>query len=140
MSFSQDLKHKKVLVLGAGVTGIASARALVSREVHVTIVDDAVTTDSEFSIVQPSAVDVSEFDFVLISPGWKDSHPLIQNAQANQVALLNEVDLAWALKEERSPGQKWLALTGTNGKTTTVEMTAAALRAGGVHAVASFIG
>ena len=94
MSFSQDLKHKKVLVLGAGVTGIASARALVSREVHVTIVDDAVTTDSEFSIVQPSTVDVSEFDFVLVSPGWKESHPLIQKAQANQVALLNEVDLA----------------------------------------------
>jgi UDP-N-acetylmuramoylalanine--D-glutamate ligase len=50
--------------------------------------------------------------------------------------LLNEIDLAWAIKEERAPGQKWLALTGTNGKTTTVEMTAAALREGGLHAVA----
>ncbi|KGA13881.1 hypothetical protein GM50_21285, partial [freshwater metagenome] len=136
MSFSQDLEHKKVLVLGAGVTGIASARALIGREASVTIVDEVVTTDSEFLIVQPSAVDVSEFDFVLISPGWKESHPLIQKAQVSHVTLLNEVDLAWAIKEERSPGQKWLALTGTNGKTTTVEMTAAALRAGGVHAVA----
>ncbi len=56
MSFSQDLKHKKVLVLGAGVTGLASARALIAREANVTIVDETVTTDSEFSIVQPSAV------------------------------------------------------------------------------------
>ena len=136
MSFSRDLQHKKILVLGAGVTGLASARALVSRDVHVTIVDDAVATDSEFSILQPSAVNVSDFDFVLVSPGWKESHPLIQQAQAAQITLLNEIDLAWAIKEERSPGQKWLALTGTNGKTTTVEMTAAALRAGGVHAVA----
>ena len=136
MSFSQDLQHKKILVLGAGVTGLASARALIAREASVTIVDEAVSTDSEFSIVQPSAVTVSDFDFVLVSPGWKESHPLIQKAQASHVALLNEIDLAWALKEERSPGQKWLALTGTNGKTTTVEMTAAALRAGGVHAVA----
>jgi UDP-N-acetylmuramoylalanine--D-glutamate ligase len=136
MSFSRDLQHKKILVLGAGVTGLASARALISRDAHVTIVDETVTTDSEFSILQPSAVTVSEFDFVLVSPGWKESHPLIQKAQAAQVALLNEIDLAWAIKEERSPGQKWLALTGTNGKTTTVEMTAAALRAGGVHAVA----
>jgi len=136
MSFSRDLQHKKILVLGAGVTGLASARALVSRDVHVTIVDDVVATDSEFSILQPSAVNVSDFDFVLVSPGWKESHPLIQQARAAHITLLNEIDLAWAIKEERSPGQKWLALTGTNGKTTTVEMTAAALRAGGVHAVA----
>jgi len=136
MSFSQDLKHKKILVLGAGVTGLASARALIAREASVTIVDETVTTDSEFSIVQPSAVKVSDFDFVLVSPGWKESHPLVQQAQATKITLLNEIDLAWAIKEERSPGQKWLALTGTNGKTTTVEMTAAALRAGGVHAVA----
>jgi UDP-N-acetylmuramoylalanine--D-glutamate ligase len=136
MSFSQDLQHKKILVLGAGVTGLASARALVSRDVYVTIVDDTVATNSEFSILQPSAVNVSDFDYVLVSPGWKESHPLIQQAQAAHITLLNEIDLAWAIKEERSPGQKWLALTGTNGKTTTVEMTAAALRAGGVHAVA----
>ena len=136
MSFSGDLKDKKVLVLGAGVTGLASARALIARDADVTIVDDTVTTDSEFSILKPSEVSVSDFGFLLISPGWKESHPLIQQARAAQVALLNEIDLAWAIKEERSPGQKWLALTGTNGKTTTVEMTAAALRAGGVHAVA----
>ena len=136
MSFSRDLKHKKILVLGAGVTGLASARALIARDAQVTIVDDTVTTDNEFSILKPSADNVSDFDFVLISPGWQESHPLIQKAQATRVTLLNEIDLAWAIKEERSPGQKWLALTGTNGKTTTVEMTAAALRAGGVHAVA----
>jgi UDP-N-acetylmuramoylalanine--D-glutamate ligase len=136
MSFSGDLKDKRVLVLGAGVTGLTSARALIARDADVTIVDDTVTTDSEFSILKPSAVNVSDFDFVLISPGWKESHPLIQSAQAAQVIVLNEIDLAWAIKEERSPAQKWLALTGTNGKTTTVEMTAAALRAGGFHAVA----
>ena len=136
MSFSRDLQDKKILVLGAGVTGSAAARALISREADVTLVDESIATNSEFSIVQPSIVNVSEYDFVLVSPGWKESHPLIQQARTAEVTLLNEIDLAWAFKEERSPGQKWLALTGTNGKTTTVEMTAAALRAGGLHAVA----
>jgi UDP-N-acetylmuramoylalanine--D-glutamate ligase len=136
MSFSNDLQDKKILVLGAGVTGSAAARALISRGAEVTLVDESIATNSEFSIVQPSIVNVSEYDFVLVSPGWKESHPLIQQARAAEVTLLNEIDLAWAFKEERSPGQKWLALTGTNGKTTTVEMTAAALRAGGLHAVA----
>jgi UDP-N-acetylmuramoylalanine--D-glutamate ligase len=136
MSFSRDLQHKKILVLGAGVTGCASARALIAREAEVILVDESENANSEFQIVKPSDVNVSDFDFVLISPGWKESHPLISQAQAAHVALLNEIDLAWAIKEERYPGQKWLALTGTNGKTTTVEMAAAALRAGGVNAVA----
>jgi UDP-N-acetylmuramoylalanine--D-glutamate ligase len=136
MSFSQELKHKKVLVLGAGITGSESARALVAREADVTLVDETEISSGEFQIVQPTEVNVSEFDFVLISPGWKESHPLIAQAKTAQVTLLNEIDLAWAIKEERSPAQKWIALTGTNGKTTTVEMTAAALRAGGLHAVA----
>jgi UDP-N-acetylmuramoylalanine--D-glutamate ligase len=136
MSFSRDLQQKKILILGAGVTGCASARALTAREAEVTLVDESEIANSEFQIVKPSDVNVSDFDFVLISPGWKESHPLIAQAQAAHVALLNEIDLAWAIKEERYPSQKWIALTGTNGKTTTVEMAAAALRAGGLHAVA----
>lgn len=136
MSFSRDLLHKKVLVLGAGVTGSAAARALVAREAEVTLVDETEVSNNEFHVIKPTEVNISEFDFVLISPGWKEAHPLIAQAKAAQITLLNEIDLAWALKEERSPAQKWIALTGTNGKTTTVEMTAAALRAGGLHAVA----
>jgi UDP-N-acetylmuramoylalanine--D-glutamate ligase len=54
-------------------------------------------------------------------------------ARAARIALINEVDLAWSLK---APGQKWLALTGTNGKTTTVELAAAMLCSGGLAAVA----
>jgi UDP-N-acetylmuramoylalanine--D-glutamate ligase len=136
MSFFKDLPAKKILVLGAGVTGIACARALTARQAEVTIVDDALTSAKDFSIVQATEVDVADFDYVLISPGWRESHPLIQKARKASIPLLNEIDLAWALKEEIAPGQKWLALTGTNGKTTTVEMTAAAVRAGGLHAIA----
>ena len=99
MSFSRDLQHKKILVLGAGVTGLASARALIAREAHVTIVDDTVTTDSEFSILKPSEVSVSDFGFLLISPGWKESHPLIQQAQAAHRAD----------RGVQSVGQRWSA-------------------------------
>lgn len=52
------------------------------------------------------------------------------------VKINNEVDLAWALRADLAPNQRWIALTGTNGKTTTVEMTAAMLREGGISAVA----
>jgi len=55
---------------------------------------------------------------------------------ASGVHILNEIDLAWQIRNEVAPGQKWLALTGTNGKTTTVEMVAKILQTAGLKAVA----
>jgi UDP-N-acetylmuramoylalanine--D-glutamate ligase len=55
---------------------------------------------------------------------------------ASTLQILNEVDLAWQIRSEVAPGQKWLALTGTNGKTTTVEMAAKILQTAGLKAVA----
>ena len=81
-------------------------------------------------------VNVSEWESVVVSPGWKPSHPLIRKLDGAGVAITNEIDLAWKIKQEEAPHQRWFALTGTNGKTTTVEMAAAAMRAGGLHAIA----
>lgn len=127
------LDGKRILVAGAGVTGAACARALEKRGSHVTIVDEQVTTLEGFTVITPSRVDFANFDLLLVSPGWREDHPVVVAARAARIALINEVDLAWSLK---APGQKWLALTGTNGKTTTVELAAAMLRSGGLAAVA----
>ena len=136
MSTSSRYSQKKIFILGAGVTGLACAHSLKSREALVTLIDDSITHVDGFEVVPTSSVTEFDCDYLLISPGWKESHPLIAEAMKSDVPLLNEIDLAWEIRQERSPGQKWIALTGTNGKTTTVEMTAAALRAGGLHAVA----
>ena len=127
------LNGKRILVAGAGITGIACARALVKRGSIVTIVDDKVQSHDEFSVITPSQVDFADFDVLLVSPGWREDHPVVQGARTARIALINEVDLAWSLKPA---GQKWLALTGTNGKTTTVELAAAMLRSGGIKAIA----
>ena len=127
------LDGKRILVAGAGVTGAACARALEKRGSHVTIVDEKVTALDGFTVITPSRVDFANFDLLLVSPGWREDHPVVVAARAARIALINEVDLAWSLK---APGQKWLALTGTNGKTTTVELAAAMLRSGGLAAVA----
>lgn len=136
MSVASDFAQKKVLILGAGITGLACARSLAQRDSIITLVDDAQPASDGFEVLSTSSVDVKDFDYVLVSPGWRESHPLIQNAREANIELINEIDLAWAIKEERYPQQKWLGLTGTNGKTTTVEMAAATIRAGGVNAVA----
>jgi len=127
---------KKVLILGAGVTGVAVARALSKRGAEVCLADDVVTEVTGFSVSPTNQFSVSEFDALVVSPGWKSDHKLIADAEKSGVQLWNEVDLAWQLRAELVPNQRWIALTGTNGKTTTVEMAAAMLREGGISAVA----
>ena len=131
-----NLSGEKVLILGAGVTGIAVARSLSAKGGSILFADDQVETVDGFSVSKTDQISVEDFSFVVISPGWKETHPLIVKAQAAGIRLLNEIDLAWSFRAELVPSQKWIALTGTNGKTTTVEMAAAMLRAGGVSAIA----
>jgi UDP-N-acetylmuramoylalanine--D-glutamate ligase len=112
------------------------ANSLTRRGAAVAIADDKKIENSAFTTLMTDDVNVSEWESVVISPGWKPSHPLIRKLDGAGVAITNEIDLAWKIKQEEAPHQRWFALTGTNGKTTTVEMAAAAMRAGGLHAIA----
>lgn len=131
-----NFSKRNILVLGAGVTGSAIAQSLHRRGAEVAIADDRKIENSSFKTLLSDDVDISEWESVVVSPGWKSSHPLIQKFLAAGADIANEIDLAWQIKQEEVPHQKWFAITGTNGKTTTVEMTAAAMRAGGINAVA----
>jgi UDP-N-acetylmuramoylalanine--D-glutamate ligase len=131
-----NLSGESVLILGAGVTGIAVARSLSAKGASILFADDQVESVEGFSASKTDQIEITGFSFLVISPGWKESHPLIVKAQAAGIRLVNEIDLAWSFRAELVPTQKWIALTGTNGKTTTVEMAAAMLRAGGVSAIA----
>ncbi|UNT00932.1 UDP-N-acetylmuramoyl-L-alanine--D-glutamate ligase [Streptomyces tubbatahanensis] len=73
-------------------------------------------------------------DLVVTTPGFKPTSPLFEAAAEAGVPVWGDVELAWRL---RGPGSApWLAVTGTNGKTTTVQMLAAVLRAAGLRTAA----
>lgn len=131
-----NFSGRKILVLGAGVTGLAVANSLAKRGAEISLADDQITQISDFKVAPSASFEATNFDSLVISPGWKADHPLIVQAKSNGIELLNEVDLAWQIRGELVPSQRWIALTGTNGKTTTVEMVAAMLRAGGISATA----
>ncbi len=124
-----------VVVAGAGISGAAAARVLRGLGAHVTVVDgdparlaalDGFATSQE---LPPDTVQV------VTSPGWRPTAPLLLAAAAAKVEVIGEVELAWRL---RPPGSApWLAVTGTNGKTTTVKMLAAILAAAGHRTVAA---
>ena len=126
-----NFADQRFLILGAGVTGSAVASSLRSRGGLVTITDD-----NAHDALRPESVDLANFDAVVISPGWRQDHPLVVQVLSSNLHILNEIDLAWQIRSELAPQQKWLALTGTNGKTTTVEMVAKILQTAGLKAVA----
>ena len=126
-----NLTDKKFLVLGAGVTGKSVARSLVAHGSLVTVADDY--SDEG---IKTDGISLENFDAVVVSPGWRLDHPLLVKALKSGLEIHNEVDLAWQIKSEIAPSQKWLAITGTNGKTTAVEMVAKILQTAGLKAKA----
>ncbi|MDP8910322.1 MAG: Mur ligase family protein, partial [Chloroflexota bacterium] len=73
-------------------------------------------------------------NLVVTSPGWRPDHPLLVASASAGVPVWGEVELAWRLRDPATP---WLAVTGTNGKTTTVRMLASVLAAAGYRTVAA---
>src|SRR5690606_12154061 len=82
-----------------------------------------------------------EASLLVVSPGWRPGHPLVAAALRAGVEVIGEVELAWRLRDGAGPGSErshdgggaaaWLAITGTNGKTTAVRMLTAMLTAAG---------
>ena len=62
---------KKILILGAGVTGLAVARSLAKRGAHITLADDVVSEVAGFIVAPTNSFSAANFDALVVSPGWK---------------------------------------------------------------------
>lgn len=120
---------KKVLVVGMARSGVAAAQLLVKHGAVVTV-NDSKTREQLGDVLSPlenlpvqwalgcPAMDVlAGQDVLVISPGIPDSVPFVKKAKADGIYVIGEVELAYQL----TPGQM-VAVTGTNGKTTTVSL------------------
>jgi UDP-N-acetylmuramoylalanine--D-glutamate ligase len=125
---------RRVLVAGAGVTGKSVAAALLGLGAQVTVTDvDADRLAGLPGDLYPGLTTPPEgTDLVVTSPGWRPDNPLLTAAGAAGIEVIGDVELAWRVAENPT----WLAVTGTNGKSTTVSMLEAMLRAAGIDAVA----
>lgn len=131
VSFLQSLSNRKVLILGAGITGRSVSRFLTESGSTSLMLDEVASPNSQNSITD---LTLSDFDLAIVSPGWRHDHPWIVEVRKSGIELLSEVDLAWRIRCELNPQQRWLALTGTNGKTTTVQMAESMLQRSGIRA------
>jgi UDP-N-acetylmuramoylalanine--D-glutamate ligase len=131
MNFVSELSGKNCLVVGAGVTGRAVHDALLKFGATSMIFDEKVAGDKDVINKIPTSVDL-----VVVSPGWRTDHPVIVKLRSTGVAVLSEIDFAWQVKQVLAPKQRWIALTGTNGKTTTIKMVESIFKSAKINGVA----
>ncbi|MFN8096808.1 MAG: UDP-N-acetylmuramoyl-L-alanine--D-glutamate ligase [Dermatophilaceae bacterium] len=143
-----------VLVAGLGISGFAAADTLADRGARVLVVDGADLVERSAAWERARILDVldvevrtgpeatgdlpddREVDLVITSPGWRPDQPLLVAAARRGIPVWGEVELAWRMRPaEGAP--PWLTITGTNGKTTTVQMLASILRAAGLRATSA---
>ncbi len=149
-SWRSDWRGLRVVVLGLGVAAFSSADTLAELGADVLVVADAPNEErarllevigarlvvGDLSLVPDSVVDFDP-ELVIVSSGrFHPDHPVLTWAGATGVAVWSDVELAWRVRDKVQPAAEWICVTGTNGKTTTVELTAAFLAAAGVRATA----
>ncbi len=139
-----ELKGKRVLVVGLGESGLAMAKWLHRQGARVRVADSrdnppnlealqAVAPGAELVAGAFAAVTFANVDLVALSPGVPKATPEIA---AVTVPVISEIELFAAGVRKQAAGSKIVAITGSNGKTTTTALTAHLLNGAGVPAVA----
>ncbi len=133
----------RVLIGGAGMAGVAAARVLRAGGADVTMVsatsspgsDELAAEGVPVVIADPAPLELLDgVDELIVSPGFNPRNPLVTAALDRGLDVYSEPELAWRLRGAGAPD--WLAITGTNGKTTTTTMLAAILSAAGLRVAA----
>lgn len=137
-----DVKGKKILVVGAGKSGISVARFLMQKEAIVTLtdnrdrdkfngeLDDLLASGVRAELGSYPEVAPGVFDLVVVSPGVPPTVAPVVSARERGVPVTGELELAWRFA--RTP---FIAITGTNGKTTTTALVGEIFRAAGYKAL-----
>src|SRR4051795_2894596 len=131
----------RAVVAGLGVSGFAAADNLLHLGARVIVLDEA-AADGGAAAERATLLEIlgaelrlgtgataslpDDVDVVVTSPGWRPSAPLLAQASARGLPVWGEVALGWRLRDPEHPAP-WLSVTGTNGKTTTVQMLEAIL-------------
>lgn len=130
------IEEQKVLVVGTGISGIAAAELLQSKNVDTVLFDGNKELDlnklykkapelKDMPIILGELTEeqMHEFGVVVLSPGVPTDLPMVERLRAQNVAIWGEIELAYYFGKGRL-----IAITGTNGKTTTTALTGAIMK------------
>lgn len=118
----------KALILGFGISGKAAAKALAKKGFNVFVYDDNIKSLDQVEdslkelnikfIFNSSDIMSQEFNLLMKSPGIKPSHPIVETLKKNNIELISDLELGYMFKGN----ERIIAVTGTNGKTTTTSL------------------
>ncbi len=136
------------VVVGVGLSGLAAADTLLHVGASVTVLAETATDEQRerAALLEMLGAEIrigtgvtaalpERVDLLVTSPGVPPTASVMTEAKSRHVPVWGEVELAWRLRDPQHPGA-WLCVTGTNGKTTTVEMLDAILKAHGARSIA----
>jgi len=132
---------KKIAVFGLGLTGLATIASLQAAQATVLAFDDnAVSRDAAvekgINIVDLRQADWAEIDALVLSPGVPLTHPVphwtVELAQKNGVEIIGDTEILVRELSHHSPDANLVAITGTNGKSTTTALLGHVLQHGGI--------
>ena len=129
-----QVADKTVVIAGLGVSGTSLAEVLRECGAHVIGVDER---KPEAGLRSFDDVDWDHVDYVMSSPVFNPRTPFVLEAQRRGIPVMSEVEFAWQLhvnNERTGTPAPWIGITGTNGKTSTTEMTSEMLTACGLDA------
>ncbi len=111
-------EDKNILILGFGVTGKSALKCLSNFNVNIYIYDENIESLKEYSdyifkIYKDS--DLELMDFIVKSPGIKPDHPILVEAEKNKIPVKSDLEVFYEICKCKN----LVAITGTNGKTTT---------------------
>ncbi|WP_111719712.1 UDP-N-acetylmuramoyl-L-alanine--D-glutamate ligase [Homoserinimonas sp. OAct 916] len=146
-SWHADWRGLKVAVLGLGVTGFAAADTLAELGAEVLVISAShdemherllAVIGATFTLAvdqqsPPEALISFGADLVIVSPGFAPHHPFVQWVEDTGIPLWGDVELAWRLRDKVGTPAEWILVTGTNGKTTTVQLAATMIAAAGIR-------
>ena len=128
---------KRVALFGLGGSGLSTARALIAGGAEVAAWDDGAASraKADFPLVDLAHADWSSFSALVLSPGVPLTHPqphwTVERARAADVEVIGDIELFARERAARAPQAPLVAITGTNGKSTTTALIAHILRDSG---------
>ncbi len=131
-----ELKNKKVLVVGTGISGVSATSLICQNNGNVTLIDGNTKLNQddirkqipaeyqvEIVIGELPEEQLNQYDYAVLSPGVPTDLPFVEYMRSRGIPILGEIELAYAFELGRIVG-----ITGTNGKTTTTALTGAIMK------------
>lgn len=128
----QKLRDKTIIIVGIGKVGVAARQALADNNITHFIYDDSDRYIHDDAYKSVNNIKKCDYDYLLLSPGINDQHILAQNAIARDIPIITDLDILCLCYDDLHI----IAVTGSNGKSTTTDLIAHALNHCGHDALA----